>query len=152
MLSCAQGLGILIHSLNPLPAQVDLDELDELIDIGEEDSAGDGGGAGEHEDAPMEDCGVQTISTDADAAAAAAEVIVAGQKTLNLDVAVLLQVSTCACVCEDSCACVCEVSCLVIWLTKHRRCSSGSLKDKTVSLGRMTYWLHRLAHADCAVG
>ena len=60
-----------------MPAQVDLDELDELIDIGEEVSGGDDG-AGEHEDAPMEDCGVQTISTDADAAAAAAEVIVAG--------------------------------------------------------------------------
>ena len=62
------------------PAQVDLNELDELIDIGAESSGG-GGGAGEPEDAPMEDCGVQTISTDADAAAAAAEVIVAGQQT-----------------------------------------------------------------------
>ena len=64
------------------PAQVDLDELEELIDIGGAESSG-GGGAGEPEDAPMEDCAVQTVSTDADAAAAAAEVIVAGQKTLG---------------------------------------------------------------------
>ncbi|KAK9828042.1 hypothetical protein WJX81_004340 [Elliptochloris bilobata] len=60
---------------------VDVDELEELIDIGPDSSLGEGNPNLDPKNADMEDCAVQTMGLDADAAAAAAaaEVIVAGE-------------------------------------------------------------------------